>query len=219
MDLRDRAGGERLRVHRLEDVLPRDAELLLHHRDDLRLAERRHVVLQGRELFDELGREQVRARRKDLPELAERGAELLQSRAQPLGLASPAHDAFFVGPAEELRRPCFAKTTPIFVPRATRCGRVTGSRADERITVPEAGLRTAVVWPFVVFTMITVQRALWLIRFGTLPSRNSLRPAIPAFPTTSTSTAWSSEERTIAIAGSSSITTCACPRSPASWVV
>ena len=27
-----------------------------------------------------------------------------------------------------------------------------------------------------VFTMITVQRALWLIRFGTFPSRNSLRP-------------------------------------------
>ena len=37
--------------------------------------------------------------------------------------------------------------------------------------------------------MITVQRALWLIRFGTLPSRNSLRPAIPALPTTSTSIA------------------------------
>ena len=100
--LRDRAGGERLRLHRLEDVLPRDAELLLHHRDDLRLGERRHVVLQGRELFDELGREQVRSRREDLPELAERGTELLERGAEPLGLASPAHGALLVGPPEEL---------------------------------------------------------------------------------------------------------------------
>ena len=46
-----------------------------------------------------------------------------------------------------------------------------------------------------------------------------MRPAIPAFPTTSTSTAWSSDERTIAIAGSSSITTWANPRAPASCVV
>ncbi len=82
-----------------------------------------------------------------------------------------------------------AKTTPIFVPRETRCGRVTGWATDERIAVEDPGLRTAVVCPLVVFTMITVQRALWLIRFGTLPSRNSFRPAIPALPTTSTSTA------------------------------
>ena len=40
--------------------------------------------------------------------------------------------------------------------------------------------------------MITVQRALWLMRLGTLPSRNSLRPAMPALPTTSTSIACSS---------------------------
>ena len=56
--------------------------------------------------------------------------------------------------------------------------------------------------------MITVQRALWLIRLGTFPSRNSLRPAMPAFPTTSTSISAASAACTIAIAGSSSITTC-----------
>ena len=72
--------------------------------------------------------------------------------------------------------------------------------------------------PSAVFTMITVQRALWLIRFGTLPSRNSLRPAMPALPTTSTSISCSSVASTIAIAGSSWITTCARPRSPATWV-
>ena len=102
VDLRDRAGRERLRFDRLEDVLPGHAELLLHHRDDLRLAERRHVVLQSRELFDELGREQVRPRREDLTELAERGTELLERGAESFRLASPAHDALLVGPAEEL---------------------------------------------------------------------------------------------------------------------
>jgi hypothetical protein len=117
------------------------------------------------------------------------------------------------------RSPCFAKTTPIFVPRVTRRGWVGVSTADERIAPVEAGCRTAVGCPFVVFTMITVQRALWLIRLGTLPRRNSLRPDMPALPTISTSIAWSSDECTIAIAGSSSITTWANPRSPASWDV
>ena len=39
-----------------------------------------------------------------------------------------------------------------------------------------------------VFTMITVHLALWETRLGTLPRRNSLRPAIPTLPTTTTST-------------------------------
>ena len=55
MDLRDRPGGERLGFHGLEHVLPRHAELLLHHGDDLCLRQGRHVVLQGREFLDELG--------------------------------------------------------------------------------------------------------------------------------------------------------------------
>ena len=63
--------------------------------------------------------------------------------------------------------------------------------------------------------MITVHRALWLIRLGTFPRRNSLRPAMPAFPTTSTSMSAASDAWTIAIAGSSSITTWARPRPPA----
>ena len=112
-------------------------------------------------------------------------------------------------------RPCLAKTVAIFVPRAIRCGCVSTSGAPERITVGLVGVCTAWPIPSVVFTMITVQRALWLMRFGTLPSRNSLRPAIPAFPTTRTSIAAASAAWTIAIAGSSSTTTWDLPRSPA----
>ncbi len=114
--------------------------------------------------------------------------------------------------------PCLAKTAAIFEPRAARWGWVSVSTWEERTTVRVRGvpdLGAVATWPFVVLTMITVQRALWLIRLGTLPSRNSLRPAIPALPTTRTSIPCSSVACTIAIAGSSSITTCALPLSPA----
>ena len=76
--------------------------------------------------------------------------------------------------------------------------------------------------PATVFTMTTVQRALCEMRLGTLPSRNSLRPLIPALPTTRTSAPASSAARTMAVAGSASTTTRAEPRVPAScsarWV-
>ena len=58
--------------------------------------------------------------------------------------------------------------------------------------------------PGAVFTMITVQRALWLTRFGTFPSRNFFRPLMPRLPTTTTSTDSSSATRTMAWAGSGS---------------
>ena len=81
--LRDRPGRERMRVDVRERVLPRHAELALHHRDHLGLRQRRHVVLQPGELRDELGRQQVRARREHLAELGERRAELLERLAHP----------------------------------------------------------------------------------------------------------------------------------------
>ena len=52
---------------------------------------------------------------------------------------------------------------------------------------PAAGCTVAFPPGAAVLTMITVHRALWLMRLGTLPSRNSLRPAMPALPTTKTS--------------------------------
>ena len=104
----------------------------------------------------------------------------------------------------------------IFEPRDNRCGSVSAIGAPERRTEPAVAAGIAVVTPSVVLTMITVQRALWLMRLGTLPNRNSLRPAMPAFPTTRTSISASSAAPTIAIAGSVSTTTCDRPRSPAS---
>ena len=105
MHLGDRAGGQRRGLDVIEDVLPRHAELLLHHLHDLFLAERRHVVLQGRELLDVLGREQVGSGRQDLAELGERRTELLERGAQALALPAPAHGALLVGAAEELPQP------------------------------------------------------------------------------------------------------------------
>ena len=80
--LADRSGCERLRIDRREDVLPRHAELLLHHADDLLLAERRDGALQLRELVDHLGRDQVGPRREDLAELRERRPELLERASE-----------------------------------------------------------------------------------------------------------------------------------------
>jgi hypothetical protein len=83
VDLADRPGCKRLGLDRGEDVLPGDAELLLHHDHDVVLVERRHLILQRRQLGDRLRRDQVRPRREDLPELGEGGAELLERQAQP----------------------------------------------------------------------------------------------------------------------------------------
>ena len=67
MHLADRSRRERLGLDRPEDVLPGNAELLLHHLNHLGFGQRRDVVLEGRELDNELWRQQVRPRREDLP--------------------------------------------------------------------------------------------------------------------------------------------------------
>ena len=102
VDLGDRARGERLGLDVLEDVFPRHAELLLHHEDDLLLRQRRHVVLELRQLLDEFRRQEVGPRRQDLSELAEGGPELLERLAHPLCLARPPDGPLFVRSSEEL---------------------------------------------------------------------------------------------------------------------
>ena len=67
-----------------------------------------------------------------------------------------------------------------------------------------------------VLTMMTVQRALCEMRFGTLSSKNCVRPCIPALPTTRTSAPASSAVLTMTFAASSSTNTLALPRTPAS---
>ena len=85
VDLGDRAGGQRVRFDAGEHVLPRDLEFFLHHRHDLGLAQRRHVILEAGELVYDRRREQVRPGGQDLPELGERRPEFFQRVAEPPG--------------------------------------------------------------------------------------------------------------------------------------
>ena len=60
VDLGYCAGGEGARVDGFKNVLPRNAEILLHHTDDLLLGKRGDVVPKLCEFLDELRWEQVR---------------------------------------------------------------------------------------------------------------------------------------------------------------
>jgi hypothetical protein len=99
--LRDRSSGHGRRFDRLEHVLPRHPELFFHDPNDLCLGERRNVVLQRRQLFDELRRQQVWSRRQDLPELGERRTELFHRRADPFGLPSAVRLRVGISPLEQ----------------------------------------------------------------------------------------------------------------------
>src|SRR5262249_10889414 len=156
-------------VDRLEDVLPRDAELLLHDRDHLVLLERRHLVLQGRELVDELGRQQVRPRREHLAELRERRAELLERLAQPAG-----------ADGGRIRAPPVAQAVAGHDDADAGCPAEQAGR--EVLARPVGGHASSAV-----LTITTVQPAACETRFGTLPSRNWRRPRMPTLPTTTTS--------------------------------
>ena len=82
MHLRDRSRSKRFGFDGIEHVLPRHPQLLLHCLHDLRLGQRRDPVAQGREFLDERTGKQVRARRKDLAELAEGGPKLFERESQ-----------------------------------------------------------------------------------------------------------------------------------------
>ena len=101
-------------------------------------------------------------------------------------------------------------TVAIRVARPSRSGGSGASSVSSRGALPA----TAGTDP--VFTMMTVQRALCEMRFGTLSRRNSVLPCIPAFPTTRTSAPASSAVRTMTFGASSSTSTLALPRTPAS---
>jgi hypothetical protein len=182
MHLADRAGRQRHGLDALEDVLPRDAELLLHHLHDLGLGQRRDLVLERRQLVDELGRDQVGAGREDLTELAERRPELLECRPQARravgSVARRRPQAVLRHDRRDLRGARGQMTAGKFGHELLQKRRFFGSSA--------------------VFTITTVQRALCETRFGTLPSRNSFRPAIPMLPTTSTSASSASAAAMIA---------------------
>src|SRR5262249_11304553 len=166
-----------------------------HHLDDLRLRQRRHVVLQSRQLRRDLGRDQVGARGEDLSELGKRRPELLERLPQP-------------------RRAVASALAEIEQSVLGDDGRDPG-RPRGQVPTRELGqllLRLQDSFPrtgSAVLTITTVQRAMCDTRFGMFPSRNSRRPLMPRLPTTSTSTRSDSAAATIAAAGSSPSTTTA----------
>src|ERR671937_829745 len=168
--LADRPRRERDRIDRLEHVFPRDAELFLHHLDDLGLGQRGDIVLQRGELDDELVRQEIGPRRKNLAELRERRAELLERVPQAAGT-----DLGRVAAASGLAKPVLRED-----------GRDPARAGEE--TAFDLGLCHRLPSSRWVWTITTVHGALCETRFGTFSSRNSLRPLMPTLPTTITST-------------------------------
>ncbi len=76
--LRDRRGRERRRVELREDIRNRAAKRALERRDRERAGERRHLVLELRELGGHLRIEQIGPHGQHLAELHEDRAELLE---------------------------------------------------------------------------------------------------------------------------------------------
>ena len=167
------------------DVLPRHAELLLHHRDDLGLGHRRDRRLQRAQLLDVLGRDEVGPGREHLAELAEGGPELLERLAELLRrllVVRPAQGA--AGEPADHRGPEHPRDLP-------------GATVEAAVVVVELaarrpGRRCSRRSPCSAARCVT--------RLATLPSRNSLRPRIPLLPTTRTSASTSSAAATISSA-------------------
>ncbi|MOA08739.1 hypothetical protein D3C78_1285300 [compost metagenome] len=102
MHLGHRGGGQRLALEAAEHLVDGRAELLLDQRHRLLGRERRHLVLQVRQLVGDVRRQQVAAGGQQLAELDEHRAEVFQAAAQALaarhrdGLArqpAPGHGA------------------------------------------------------------------------------------------------------------------------------
>ena len=133
-----------------------------------------HVVLEARELLDELGRDQVGPGREHLAELARtsgRAPRAPPAAGRAVGLVLAV--SRLAGRASR-RQPRSAQRARSAARRPAR------SRAAPRLRPLPSGCSA-------VFTITTVQAALCETRFGTLPSRNSLRPLMPMLPTTRTS--------------------------------
>ena len=82
--LADRRGRHRLALELEEEPVERVAEVLLDHALGLLEREGANVVLQPAQLDEDVGRDGVRPRRQELPELHERRPELVEQLAQML---------------------------------------------------------------------------------------------------------------------------------------
>src|SRR5690606_30392130 len=101
MHLGDRRGGERLALEMREYLGDRTVERTLEQRERDVRRERRHLVLELRELVRELGRQQVAARRHGLAELHVDRPELLEREPEPL----PERPRLDRRPGQELLQP------------------------------------------------------------------------------------------------------------------
>ena len=114
---------------RLEHVLPRDPQLLLHHPDHLLLGERGDAVLQRGELLDERRGKEVGPGREDLAELGERRPQLLQ------------------GAAQSARRPRAGGLPVVLAAREQLPEAVAGHDAADRRGPPEQATFDGDAWP------------------------------------------------------------------------
>ena len=95
--LADRCGGHRLFVDPVEDLLDASRQVPVQFLLDLGPGEGRHVFLKPGEGLDEIGRQDIRARGEQLPELDEDRAEFLEHHPEPFA-RGPA--GVFVGLAD-----------------------------------------------------------------------------------------------------------------------
>jgi hypothetical protein len=82
MHLRDRGGPDGLGDEVSEDACERTADLLLHERGDGFGRRRRDVVLEARQLGEDVGRKELGASREHLAELHEHPTALFEREAQ-----------------------------------------------------------------------------------------------------------------------------------------
>ena len=92
MHLAERGRGDRRRVEFDERLRHANAQLLLDDPLDVRVRERLEVVLQARERVEVGLRQQVGARREQLPELDERRPERLEVAGERLGARARSDD-------------------------------------------------------------------------------------------------------------------------------
>ena len=84
VDLTDRGGRDRSGIELGEELVDREAEVFLDHILDVAEREGTDIVLEPTQLGDDVRREDIGTRREELPELHERGAELVQHLAEVL---------------------------------------------------------------------------------------------------------------------------------------
>ena len=139
MHLRHRGARDRRAVERLEHLVDRLPEAALERRDHLFDRERRHAVLQLRELVGNVGRQQVAPRGQHLPELHEDRSQRLEGQPQPdrARLAQVAPEQHAVDPRAH-RAQALVRQQDVVQPEADRDSRDAGEAQDPHAPIVRA---------------------------------------------------------------------------------